>query len=224
MFFKNGEKENFQISPDGQYYSYISNYKDMMNIYFQRIDGNNAVRVTNDTVRSIFNYFWKGNRIIYLQDIGGDENFQLFSVSVDGANLKALTPFPGYRTGVLDVLHFIPGKEKEMLIVLNKRDKQYFDPYLINVETGQLTLMYENKENFDSWYTDNDGVIRMATLTDGVNISYMYRKTDKDAFKELLTTSFRETFYPQSFDSANKNIYVLSNIGRDKIVLAPWNG
>jgi len=223
LFFKNGEKENFQISPDGKYYSYIAGYKDILNVYVQKIGDNNAVRVSNDTLRSIWNYFWKGDRIVYLQDVGGDENYQLFSVTVTGDDLKALTPFPGYRTGVLDILHFVPGKEKEMLILINKRDKQYFDPYLINIETGKLTLMYENKQNFDSWFTDNIGVIRMATRTDGVNVSYMYRNTENDAFSELLTTSFKETFNPQSFNADNKNIYVLSNIGKDKITLIEYD-
>jgi dipeptidyl aminopeptidase/acylaminoacyl peptidase len=223
LFFKNGDKDNLQISPDGIYYSYVANYKDISNIFVQKMGDENVTRVTNDTLRSIWNYFWKGDRIVYLQDIGGDENYQLFSVTTNGKDIKTLTPFPGYRTNVLDVLRFIPGKEKEMLISINKRDKQYFDPYLINIETGELTLMYENKQNFDSWYTDNNGMIRMATRTDGVNISYLYRDTENDAFKELLTTSFKETFYPQSFDALNKNIYVLSNIGRDKVVLVEYD-
>ncbi|MFN8256301.1 MAG: S9 family peptidase [Bacteroidales bacterium] len=222
-FFKNGEKDNFQISPDGKYYSYIASYKDMLNVYVQKIGDNNAIRVTNDTLRSIWNYFWKDNRIVYLQDVGGDENYQIFSINANGKDLKAYTPFPGYRSYVLDVLSFIPGKEKEMLIAINKRDKQYFDPYLLNIETGKLTIMYENKQNLDSWYTDNDGVIRMATKTDGVNITYLYRNTGKDVFQELITTSFKETFYPQSFDAENKNIYVLSNIGRDKIALVEYD-
>ncbi|MGY0041265.1 hypothetical protein [Pedobacter sp. NJ-S-72] len=34
------------------------------------------------------------NRIIYLQDKGGDENYQLFAVNKDGTGSKALTPFP----------------------------------------------------------------------------------------------------------------------------------
>ncbi len=223
MFFKNGDKLIFQISPDGNYYSYIANFKNMYNVFVQKIGDENAVRVTNDTLRSIYNYFWKGDRIVFLQDVGGDENWQLFSVSKTGEDLKALTPFPGYRTGILDNLRFISGKEKELLIQINKRDKQYFDPYLINIETGQLTLMYENKENFDSWYTDNNGNIRMATKTDGVNISYLYRNTDKDEFRVLLTTSFKEQFSPQSFDAENKNIYVLSNIGRDKVALVEFD-
>lgn len=223
LFFKNGDKTNFKISPDGNYYSYIANYKNMFNVYVQKVGDENVVRVTNDTLRSIWNYFWKGDRIVFLQDIGGDENYQLFSVTKTGEDLKALTPFPGYRTMVLDNLRFIPGKEKELLVGINKRDKQYFDPYLIDVESGQLTLMYKNEHNFDSWYTDNDGVIRMATKTDGVNISYLYRKTEKDPFNLLLTTSFKEQFSPQSFDASNKNLYVLSNIGRDKVALVEFD-
>jgi dipeptidyl aminopeptidase/acylaminoacyl peptidase len=223
LFFKNGVKDNFQISTDGNYYSYFASYKDMRNVFVQKVGDSDAVRVTSDTIRSIPYYFWKGNRIVYLQDVGGDENYQLFSVTATGDDLKALTPFPGYRTIPLDDLRLIPGKEKEMLVTINKRDKQYFDPYLINIETGQLTLMYENKLNYDSWYTDNNGVIRMATKTDGVNITYLYRNTDKDTLTTLLTTSFKEQFNPVSFDSINKHVYVLSNLGRDKVALTEYD-
>ena len=60
LFFKNGEKENFKISPDGKYYSYLANYKDKLNVFVQKIGEDSAVRVTNDTLRSIRSYFWKG--------------------------------------------------------------------------------------------------------------------------------------------------------------------
>ena len=222
-FFKNGEKSTLRISPDGNYLSYRADYRGKMNIYVQKQGDSNAIRVTSDTARSIGNYFWKGDRIVYAQDIGGDENFQLFSVKPDGSDLKTLTPFPGYRSDILDDLRFIPGKEKEMMVLINKRNKEYFDPYLINIETGLLTLLYENKRNFDSWYTDNNGVIRMATKTDGVNITYLYRNAEKDSFATLLTTSFKEQFFPQAFDSSNRHIYVLSNIGRDKATLVEYD-
>lgn len=222
-FFKNGLKSTFRISPDGQYYSYRSDFKGKMNIFVQKVGDTNAVRVTEDTLRSIGGYFWKGKRIVYMQDIGGDENFQLFSVNPDGSDLKALTPFPGVRSGILDDFRYIPGKEKEMLVTINKRDRQYFDPYLLNIETGELKMVYENKENFDSWVPDNAGVIRFATKTDGVNITYLFRNTEKEPFKEILTTSYKESFSPQAFDKDNKNVYALTNIGRDKVVLVEYD-
>lgn len=222
-FFKNGVKSSLRISPDGQYFSYRADYKGKMNIFVQKKDGGEAVRVTNDTARSISSYFWKGSRIVYAQDIGGDENFQLFSVNPDGTGLIALTPFKGVRSGVLDPLRFIPGKEHEMLIQMNQRNREYFDPYILDINTGKLTLLYNNKDNYDSWTTDNDGVIRLATKTDGVNITYLYRNNEKEPFTELLTTSFKEQFNPQAFDATNKILYVISNIGRDKTALVEYD-
>lgn len=222
-FFKNGEKATFRISPDGNYFSYRADYKGKSNIFVQKVSDSMAVRVTSDTLRSIFSYFWKGDRIVYAQDIGGDENFQLFSVKSDGTDLKALTPFPGVRSDIIDALTDINGKEKELMVQINKRVKEYFDPYLLNIETGVLTLLYNNKENYDGWITDNSGVIRLASKTDGVNITWNYRNSEKDSFATLLTTSFKDIFTPASFDKDNKNIYALSNIGRDKVALVEYD-
>lgn len=222
-FFKNGNKTSVLISPNGNYFSYRADYKGVMNIFVQKVNGTSAIRVTNDTVRSIGRYFWKGDRIIFLQDIGGDENFQLFSVKADGNDLIALTPFSGINTSVIDVLTDIPGKEKELLVGINKRVRECIDPYLINIETGELKLQYNNKENYDTWITDNQGIIRMASKPDGLNIIWSYKNNEKDVFSPLITVSFEDQFTVGSFDGNNKNIYVLSNIGRDKVCLAEFD-
>ncbi len=223
LFFKNGNKASFKISPDGNYFSYRSDYKGFMNIFVQKATDTVGIRVTNDTIRSIGNYFWKGDRIIYSQDIGGDENFQLFSVKADGTDLKALAPFAGVHSNVIDALTEIPGKEKELLVGINKRVRECIDPYLLNVETGALTLLYNNKENYDTWVIDNTGAIRMASKPDGVDVVWSYRATDKDKFSPLLSVSFQDQFTVGSFDKDNKNIYALSNIGRDKVTLVEYD-
>ena len=61
--------------------------------------------------------------------------------------------------------------------------------------------------------------MRLASKTDGVNITCNYRNSDKHTFATLLTTFFKETFSATSFDKDNKNIYALTNIGRDKVML-----
>lgn len=222
-FFRNGEKSTFRISPDGNYFSYRADYKGKTNIFVQAVSDSTAIRVTNDTLRSIYSYFWKGNRIVYAQDIGGDENFQLFSVKADGSDLKALTPFAGIRSDIIDALTEIPGKEKELIVQINKRVREYFDPYLLNVETGELALLYNNTENYNSFVTDNNGTIRLASKTDGVNISWFYRDSAQAPFTPLLSTSFKESFSPGSFDKTNRLIYAISNIGRDKSALVEYD-
>src|SRR5258705_1477810 len=99
-FFRNAEKFGWSISPDGEYISYLSPHNGHTNVFVRKISDTVAIPVTNDTARNVFRYQWKGNRIIYLQDVGGDENFQMFSVGSDGKDLKALTPFPKVRTEI----------------------------------------------------------------------------------------------------------------------------
>ena len=72
---------------------------------------------------------------MYIQDNGGDENFKLYAVDIDGSNFKEITPFEEVRVGIVDRLEDI---EDEMLISMNKRDKRIFDVYRINVNTGKM--------------------------------------------------------------------------------------
>lgn len=222
-FFKNPEKFSWRISPDGEYASYLSPHNGHTNVFVQKISDSVGVPVTNDTVRNIYRYQWKGNRIVYLQDVGGDENFQMFSVAADGKDLKALTPFPKVRTEIFDDWRDIAGKEKEMMIGLNKRDNRFFDPYSINIETGELKVLFENDKNYDSWFTDHTGVIRIASKTDGVNTTYYQRATEAAPFDSFLTTTYKDQFAIQFFTFDNKNIYVSSNIGRDKTAIVEYD-
>src|SRR5690606_26523914 len=131
------------------------------------VGSTDAVQVTRDTIRDVGGYFWKGDRIIYSRDINGDENYIVFSASMDGSDVKALTPEQGVRAGTLDVLHNIPGMEQHIMVQMNQRNPQVFDPYLVNVVSGEVKSLYDNKENFEGWVTDHTGLIRIATKTDG---------------------------------------------------------
>jgi dipeptidyl aminopeptidase/acylaminoacyl peptidase len=222
-FFKNPEKFSWRISPDGEYISYLSPHNGHTNVFVRKISDTVAIPVTNDTVRNVYRYQWKGNRIVYLQDVGGDENFQMFSVGSDGKDLKALTPFPKVRTEIFDAWRDIAGKEKEMMIGMNKRDAKYFDPYSINIETGELKVLYQNDKNYDSWFTDHTGTIRIASKTDGVNTTYYQRATEAAPFDSFLTTTYKDQFAIQFFTFDNKNVYVSSNIGRDKTAIVEYD-
>jgi dipeptidyl aminopeptidase/acylaminoacyl peptidase len=63
----------------------------------------------------------------------------------------------------------------------------------------------------------------MASTTDGVNSSLLYRATEKDPFKTVLTTSFKDSLSPMFFDFDNKYVYVASNLDRDKSAVFKWD-
>jgi dipeptidyl aminopeptidase/acylaminoacyl peptidase len=221
-FFRNPEKVNFALSPDGRYYAYMAPYKERLNVFVQEIGKADALRLTNDTARSISGFFWGNNsRILYLKDTGGDENFKLFGVDVNGGNLKGLTDFDKVRTTIIDDL---PEIDEYVIVGLNKRNPQVFDPYRLNINTGDMTLLAENPGNITSWITDHDGKLRLAvSISGGINTTLLYRETEKDQFKPILTTSYKETMDPAFFTFDNKNIYAISNLERDKTAVVEFN-
>ncbi len=214
-FFKNPEKSGYQISPDGKYFSYTAPYESRMNIFVQEIGKDKATRLTSETDRDIMGYYWANpNRILYLKDNGGDENFALYGVDKNGKNLKCLTCFDGVRTTIIDDLEEIPS---EVIVGLNKRDPQVFDPYRLNIETGEMTMLAENPGNIQGWMTDHDGKLRVAfAIVDGINTQILYRANETEEFKPVLTTNFKESVSPHFFTFDNKNVYASSNLGRDK--------
>tara|TARA_Y100000996_G_scaffold415540_1_gene410957 strand:+ start:3652 stop:5553 length:1902 start_codon:yes stop_codon:yes gene_type:complete len=216
-FFRNPEKASFQLSPDGSHIALMKPWKDgnrMMNIYIRKMDSNKEIRITNASDRSIYGYFWlNNNRIAYIQDKGGDENIHIYAVNIDGTNDMDLTPFENIQARIEDDLENDPDY---MLVSLNKRDPRIHDVYRLNINDGALTLIAENPGNIMGWMTDNDGKLRIATTSDGVNTSLLYRDSEEQSFEPILTTNFKESVSPLYFTFDNKSLYVSSNRGRDK--------
>lgn len=217
-FFRNPEKTGFQISPDGKYFSYMAPYENRLNLFVQEIGSDKATRITSETARSIAGSLWaNGNRILYVKDTGGDENYQLYGVNLDGTDAKAYTAFPNVRTQIIDKLENI---DSLVIVGLNKRNPQVFDPYRLNLNTGELSLLAENPGNIQGWMTDHEGKLRVAlAIVDGVNTQILYRETENQPFRPVLTTNFKETVSFVSFTPDNKMVYALTNIGRDKTAL-----
>lgn len=217
-FFRNPEKTGFQISPDGKYFSYMAPYENRLNLFVQEIGSDKATRITSETARSIAGSLWaNGNRILYVKDTGGDENYQLYGVNLDGTDAKAYTAFPNVRTQIIDKLENI---DSLVIVGLNKRNPQVFDPYRLNLNTGELSLLAENPGNIQGWMTDHEGKLRVAlAIVDGVNTQILYRETEDQPFRPVLTTNFKETVSFVSFTPDNKMVYALTNIGRDKAAL-----
>ncbi len=217
-FFRNSSEAAFQLSPDGRHLSFLAPYHDRMNLFVRPIEGGPAVRLTHETARSIAGYMWADNeRLLYMKDTGGDENYQLYGIRLDGTEARAYTAFDGVRTTLIDDLEETPDK---VLIGLNRRNPEVFDPYRLDLRTGELTLLAENPGNWQGWVTDHEGRLRAVTaIVDGVNTQLLYRDTEDEDFRPVLTTSFKETVYFMEFTPDNRYVYAATNLRRDKVAL-----
>lgn len=222
-FFRNSERTAYQLSPDGLYVSYMAPYHDRLNVFVRPLqDGGVPLRLTDERERSVAGYMWADNdRLLFMKDVGGDENYQLFGVRPDGSDLRSYTPFPGVRTSLIDDLEDQPGF---VLIGLNKRNPEVFDPYRLNLDTGELSLLAENPGNIQGWMTDHQGRLRVATaIVDGVNTQILYREREEEEFRPVLTTNFRDVVSFMDFTPDDREVYAATNLGRDKTVLVRMN-
>ena len=216
-FFRNPEKSSFSISPNGNYIAYMKPWKTRMNVFVMEIITKKETRLTSSQERGIYGFTWLTNkRIGYVKDEGGNENTHFYAVNTDMSNEIDLTPFENVQTRIIDDLEDDPN---HIIIGLNKRNPQIHDPYRINVNDGKMELIAENPGNISEWMTDHDGKLRLATTSDGVNTSLLYREKESDEFKLILTTDFKVSISPLFFTFDNKNLYVASNRGRDKTAI-----
>ncbi len=214
-FFRNPEKTAYRISPDGSYFSFLAPVRNRMNLFIQSRQGGESKALTHEKDRDIAGYLWADDRhILYVKDTGGDENYKLYKTAIHSGDSQCLTDFPGVRTEIIDELEDIPNV---IIIGMNKRNPQVFDPYRLDVEKGTMELLAENPGNIQEWFFDHQGKLRAATaIVDGVNTQLLYRAGEEDPWEVISEGNFKESFSPSFFTFDNQNLYGISNIGRDK--------
>jgi len=221
-YFSKPKASSFQLSPDGKYISYKE--KDASNkrhIMIKELSSGAIIKAVEEKNELIQDYGWINNeRIYFTMDNGGDENYHIYSAKINGEDLKNLTPFKGITASVL---HLLRDQKDYMIISMNKNNKQIFEPYKLNVVTGESTLLFENaniNQPIQNFIFDKDGVLRgYVQLINGVNTETYYKDLKTGKFKLIQESDWKETFSILSFNYASSNpneAYVLTNLDSDK--------
>lgn len=220
-YFAKPKARTFSFSPNGTYLSYREKDENAKNhVYVKNLETDEVKRVIEEKEELIRGFGWANeSRLIYVMDKGGNEDYHLFAVNVDGSNQKELTPFDGVKVNILEGLK----EDKDHIIIsMNQNNPQIFEPYKINIETGTLEQLYKNEDAanpINNYLFDKDGKLRGFTkLRDGVNVDFYYTLdgTHYDLKKQL---SWKDNFNVSSFNYASSNpheAYVISNLDTDK--------
>jgi hypothetical protein len=168
-FFRKPDRTMLRLSPGGGHLSWMAPWERRLNVFVQDLATGGVTRVTSHAERDVGGYMWASDeRLIYLRDSGGDENYRLHAVGRDGSNPLDLTPFDGVKCGIVDELE---DDDAHILFQMNRRNPEVFDVYRLDVNTGEMQRIAENAGNVQSWHTDHEGRLRLAVTTDGVNTS-----------------------------------------------------
>lgn len=217
-FFRNPQKTGYKISPDGKFYAYRDPVNGITNLFIKEIGKKDPVQMTFSTERDINRFYW-GNKdhLLYLQDNQGDENYSIYRVNIGSKKVTRLTDF-GSKVSA-SVMDQFKGSPDEIIILMNKRDNELFDPYLLNIVTGRLKMLIKNPGNVRSWMVDNSGKIRITKTSDGL----LYRKDESSEFNKVLKLGDDDVFDIQYFTPDDKSVYAYSNVGRDKIAIVEYD-
>ena len=174
--------------------------------------------VTDDTDRGIRMFAWAhdGRHLLYVQDTGGDENWRLYDVDLEGGGhgRRDLTPFDGIQARIIATRKRRP---TEILVGMNADNPQLHDVYRLDLVTGELAKEIENP-GFAGWVADEDLVVRgaLAPLPDG-RLDVLVRDDAEADWRTLLTIPAEDAPSSDvvSFSGDGRSLLVISSAGAD---------
>lgn len=222
-YFSRPKASGFQLSPDGKYMSYREKEdgSTKRHVYVKEIATGKVTRIIEEKDELIRGYFWKnGERLLYMMDKGGNEQYHLYAVNIDGSNNVDLTPFEGVQAGVASILK---DQKDHVIVQMNKNNKQVFEPYKLNIVTGELEQLYENTDianPIQGYDFDKDGNLRgYSRLVNGVESEQWYKDLATGEFKLAKQMKWYDSFGIAGFNYAGNNpdeVYVVTNLDSDK--------
>lgn len=221
-YFKKPASSGFQLSPNGKYISYKEkDDKGKNHVYVKETTTGKITRAIEEKDELIKGYGWiNDNRLVYVMDKGGDENYHVFAADIDGGNTKDLTPYDGVQASILNLLK----EQKDYIIIsMNKDNKQVHEPYKVNVVTGASEKLYSNTDAANpivGYDFDKDGNLRAYSKMKNGTSSQLYFKLDGASDFHLATESkWDESFSIVAFNYASPNpddAYITTNLDGDK--------
>jgi dipeptidyl aminopeptidase/acylaminoacyl peptidase len=160
VLFGHSERTAPAISPDGTRIAYLAPHEGTLAVWVRTLGAADDRVVASDPNRPIRHAIWSpgGERVLFLQDTGGDENFHLYAADPNGgAAAEDLTARAGTRVMVQAI---DPHRPDRVLIAWNRRDARVFDVYALDPRTGESVLDTENPGTVAAFATDAAMVVR----------------------------------------------------------------
>ncbi len=243
VFFGNPDKASPTLSPNGKKMAFLAERDGVLNVWVAAVgDLENATPVTADKTRPVRNFFWAYDNahIIYSQDVGGNEDWHTFSVHVDTQKTLDLTPMEKVATQVSGVSDKFPTK---IVIGINDRTPQLHDLYIVDIVSGEKTLLQQNP-GFVAFMVDDSYKVRFGTtmspdgglimMTPDKKTKTTKKKTDKkkaeakpaapgpfEGWSEFMKIPHDDsmTTSPLAFDKSGKKLYLRDSRGRNTSAL-----
>ncbi|MDQ3861487.1 MAG: S9 family peptidase [Actinomycetota bacterium] len=217
ILFGNPEKAQPRLSPDGRRLAYLAPVEGVLNVWVgpvnSPVDGEDFKPVTKDKKRGIRVYLWAedNEHIVYLQDVGGNEDWRIYGTDPSTQETWDLTPFEGVQAQLLAKNKRFPDT---LLVGLNKENPQVHDVYRLSISSGKLDSVAKNPGNVARWVPDRDFKVRgaLAATPEG-GFDLLFRETEQNDWSTLVRWGPEDALNsgPVGFSGDGKRIYLLDS-------------
>ena len=229
VLFGNPEIIGVSLSPDGRRISYLAPDQGVLNLWVQDLDGDAPARViTEQRARPQRSAFWTadGRYLISSRDGDGDENTVLVRIDPATGEKKDLTPPSKVRASLIAVDREAPS---ELVVGLNDRDPRYNDLYVINVESGEKSLLYRSTDDGSEvtvdWLEGAWHPVLRTNIRPDAGSSYELRLPGDTSWRPFLQFDFEDTYTsgPSTFTRDGRWLYGQLSTGEDLPRLVRWS-
>ena len=154
------------FSPDGRQIAYLTNVTGTAQVWVVDLPGGKPKQLTNYDDNISFVRWLDDGGIVFGKAKGGDENTQFFWMKADGSGVRALTDEPSVRHNFGDT----SADGKFVVYASNKRNRQFFDIYSMEIATGKEELAYQ-QDGSNSVAAVSDNGAKLIVSRDGGEFS-----------------------------------------------------
>ncbi|MCH9633474.1 MAG: Dipeptidyl aminopeptidase BIII [Chlamydiae bacterium] len=199
-----------KISPDGKLLAKVgANEAGIANVVVLPVTGDSTsfTRLSSFTTPEIVQFFWSADskKVLLLKDENGTGQLNLHGFDVES---KEHISYTGQFTGVTAKVIKLSPSKNQALVGLNDRNPHFHDLYLLDLDSGNLSLVLQNDIYAKFLVSDElEVVLKMKINEDG---SWTVFLKNNDVFLNLISEeAFQAEFI--SYNSSNKVVYFLDN-------------
>lgn len=218
QFFAIRSISGFSLSEKNQEVYYITNTTGIPQIWVTSIKGGVTKQISMwpEAVREVY-HNPKSKELIFISDINGDEQTQIYSMPDEGGEVTHLSE--GFENSQTMLISYNKKGDK-ILFVSNKRLQYNFDSYIKNLKTGENTLV----KGFDDQYpthasewSGDERYIVFERIYGNLNKDLLLYDTKTGTMINITEHNISENIYYGNihFDKNNKGFYYLTDEGRE---------
>jgi dipeptidyl aminopeptidase/acylaminoacyl peptidase len=203
------------FSPDGRRVAFLTNITGVPQAWTVDVQGGWPEQLTFHTERvSQAQFSPVADQLVFLRDIGGNENAQLFLVNGDGSGEQRLT-------NADDAMHIFGSWSqdgKQIAYAANQRDPSKFDVYIRNIDTGQAELVWENEDLgflFIAGFSPDSSRLLVCLMKNSFDIDLFELELKSRSIQKLTKHEGNVRYLSPCYSADGNSVYCACDLDRD---------